>query len=203
MAERQDFQHSPPLKNRKEAQIMVSFVTLVPTRIMALSVLGLALAGCPQPVPRVSIPGTDASPPSLVWQTYSLQAKERREIAQDGQSVDVPSSEQFVVTLAVEDLNSGVKEVSLTGNTRFTCEQGGQVEEKKYDLEPQNQKAIPDHENKVPVRASLVYSVDVNKHGCKEKWTFGGGTISLVGKGQNFVNGNQMKTLRLNLQRQP
>jgi hypothetical protein len=107
------------------------------------------------------------------------------------------------VTLAVEDLNSGVKDVSLTGNAQFTCEQGGQVEQKKYDLDPQDSKAAPDHENKVPVRASLVYTVEVNKWGCKENWLFGGGTISLTGKGHNFLNGAGMKTLRINLKRQP
>jgi hypothetical protein len=115
----------------------------------------------------------------------------------------VASTDQYVVTLAAQDLDSGVKDVSLTGHVQYTCEQGGQVEEKQYDLEPQAQKAIPDHENKVPVSASLVYSVDLNKHGCKEKQTFGGGTVSLVGKGQNFVNGTGMKTLRIHLQRQP
>ena len=117
-------------------------------------------------------------------------------------ALPIPSSEQYVVTLAVEDLNSGVKDVSLTGNTQFTCEQGGQMEKKKYDLDPQDTKAVPDNENKVPVRASLVYVVDLNKWGCKENWTFGGGTISLAGKGHNYVNGAGTKTLRVNLKRQ-
>jgi hypothetical protein len=181
---------------------MVAPAKLGPTRTLCLFLLSLSLAGCPQPVPKVSIPGTDASPPTLVWQTYNLQTKERREIAQDGQSVQVASTDQYVVTLVVEDLNGGVKDVSLTGNAQYKCEQGGLVEEKKYELERQDQKGVPDHENKVPVRASLVYSVDLNKHGCKEMQTFAGGTLSLVGKGHNFVNGAGMKTLRVQLQRQ-
>lgn len=181
---------------------MVFLLTILTPRALAMSALGLSLVGCPQPVPRVGIPGTDASPPALVWQTYNVQTQERREITQDGQSIDVPSSEQYVVTLAVEDLDSGVKDVSLTGHARFTCEQGGQVEEKQYDLEPQDTKAMPDHENKVPVRASLVYIVELNKRGCKENQTFGGGMVSLAGKGHNFVNGAGMKTLRFNLKRQ-
>ncbi|HSB43778.1 MAG TPA: hypothetical protein VLD60_02140 [Nitrospira sp.] len=37
--------------------------------------------------PRVAIPGFDASPPTLVWQTYNMQTKERGEIAKDGQSL--------------------------------------------------------------------------------------------------------------------
>lgn len=79
-------------------------------------VLGLSLVGCPQPIPRVQIPGSDASPPTIAWQTYNMQTKERGEIVKDGQSIDVPSGEQYVVTLAVEDLNSGVKDVTLSGN---------------------------------------------------------------------------------------
>ncbi len=59
----------------------------------AILVLGLPLVGCLKSVPTVPIPGSDASPPTLVWETYNLQTKERREIAQDGQSLDVPSNE--------------------------------------------------------------------------------------------------------------
>lgn len=166
-------------------------------------VLGLSLVGCPQPIPRVPIPGSDASPPTMAWQTYNMQTKERGEIVKDGQSIDVPSSEQYVVTLAVEDLNSGVKDVTLSGNVQFTCEQGGQVEDKKFLLETQEAKPTPDQENKVPVRASLVYVVEFGKMGCKEKWVFAGGKLSLVGKAHNFVGGAEMRTLYFNLKKQP
>lgn len=166
-------------------------------------VLGFSLAGCPQPIPRVTIPGSDASPPTMVWQTYNMQTQERGEIVKDGQSLDVPSSEQYVVTLAVEDLNSGVKDVTLSGNVHYTCEQGGQVEDKKFPLETQETKSILDHENKVPVRASLVYVVEFGKTGCKENWMFGGGQLSLVGKAHNFVGGAEMRTLHFNLKKQP
>jgi hypothetical protein len=165
-------------------------------------VLGLSLVGCPQPIPRVPIPGSDASPPTMAWQTYNMQTKERGEIVKDGQSLDVPSSQQYVVTLAVEDLNSGVKDVTLSGNVHFACEQGGQVEDKKFSLETQETKPIPDHENKVPVRASLVYVVEFGKTGCKENWMFGGGKLSLVGKAHNFVGGAEMRTLYFNLKKQ-
>lgn len=165
-------------------------------------VLSLTLLGCVPSTPRVAIPAKDGSPPAITWQFYSLQTKERRVIAQDGQTVEVPSTEQGVVTLAAEDLESGVKEVSLSGSVQYKCEQGGQVEEKKYNLEPQFQPATADHENKVPIKASLVQSVDFNKHGCKENWTFGGGTVSLLGKVTNFVGGSQQKTVRLELKKQ-
>jgi hypothetical protein len=117
--------------------------------------LGFALAGCLQPVPRVTIPSSDASPPTLVWETYHLQTRERREIPQDGQTLAVQSSEQVVVTLIVEDLHSGVKDVSLGGEGQYACELGGQVEKKVVKLEQQDTTRIPDHENKVPVKASL------------------------------------------------
>ena len=48
-------------------------------------VLGLSLVGCPQPIPRVPIPGSDASPPTMAWQTYSMQTKESGAIVKDGQ----------------------------------------------------------------------------------------------------------------------
>ena len=166
-------------------------------------VLGLSLVGCPQPIPRVSIPGSDASPPTMVWQTYNMQTKEGGEIVKEGQSLDVPSTEQYLVTLAVEDLNSGVKDVTLSGNVQFACEQGGQVEDKKFPLETQEMKPVPDQENKVPVSASLVYVVEFGKTGCKENWMFGGGKLSLVGKAHNFVGGAEMRTLHFNLKKQP
>ena len=166
-------------------------------------VLGLSLVGCPQPIPRVPIPGSDTSPPTMVWQTYNMQTKERGEIMKDGQSIDVPSSEQYVVTLAVEDLNSGVKDVTLSGNVQYACGQGSQVEEKKFPLETQETKPTPDQENTVPVRASLVYVVEFGKRGCKENWMFGGGKLSLVGKAHNFVGGAMMRTLHFNLKKQP
>ncbi len=164
--------------------------------------LGLALAGCPQPVPRVPIPGSDASPPTLVWQTYNLQTKERREIGQDGQTLDVPSNEQVVVTIAVEDLQSGVKNVSLGGEAQYACELGGKIEKKSVQLEPQDTARISDHENKVPVRASLSYTVEFGKAGCKEAERFAGGKLSLVGKGHNFLNGAGTKQLHFDLKKQ-
>ena len=164
-------------------------------------VVGLALVGCPQPIPRVPIPGSDASPPTMVWQTYNMQTKESGAIVKDGQSIDVPSGEQYVVTLAVEDLNSGVKDVTLIGNVQYACEQGGQVENKKFPLETQETKPTPDQENKVPVRAVLVYAVEFGKMGCKENWAFGGGKLTLVGKAHNFVGGAEMRTLHVNLKK--
>jgi hypothetical protein len=166
-------------------------------------VLGLSLVGCPQPIPRVPIPGSDASPPTMAWQTYNMQTKESGEIVKDGQSIDVPSSDQYVVTLAVEDLNSGVKDVTLSGTVHYACEQGGRVEDKKFPLETQETKPTPDQENTVPVRASLVYAVEFGKMGCKENWMFGGGKLSLVGKAHNFVGGAEMRTLHFNLKKQP
>lgn len=182
---------------------MVSRMSIVPPVVLPMLLLGLSGAGCVKQVPKVAIAATDASPPKLIWEAYNLQSKERREIQQDGQSLSVAPGELYVVTLTVEDLESGVKEVSLTGSADYKCEQSGQVEEQKYQLEPQEQKAAPDFENKVPVRASLTYSVDLSKHGCKEHQRFGGGTVSLTGKGQNFVNGGGTNTLRIDLQPQP
>ena len=169
---------------------------------VSIVVLGLSLTGCPQPIPRVAIPASDASPPTMVWQTYNMLTKESGQIVKDGQSLDVPAGEQYVLTLAVEDLNSGVKDVTLNGNVQYACEQGGQVENKKFALEAQETKPTPDQENKVPVTASLVYAVEFGKMGCKENWMFGGGKLSLVGKAHNFVGGAEMRTLHVNLKRQ-
>ena len=169
---------------------------------VSIVVLGFSLIGCPQPIPRVLIPGSDASSPTMVWQTYNMLTKESGQILKDGQFLDVPADEQYVVTLAVEDLNSGVRDVTLNGNVQYTCEQGGQIESKKFPLEAQETKATPDQENKVPITASLVYAVEFGKMGCKENWTFGGGKLSLVGKAHNFVGGAEMRTLHVNLKKQ-
>jgi hypothetical protein len=163
--------------------------------------VGLSLVGCPQPIPRVPIPGSDTSPPTMAWQTYNMQTKESGAIVKDGQLLDVPSSDQYVLTLGVEDLNSGVKDVTLSGNVHYICEYGGQVEDKKFLLETQETKPTPDQENKVPIRASLVYIVEFGKMGCKENWKFGGGKLSLVGKAHNFVGGAEMRTLYVNLKK--
>ena len=169
---------------------------------VSIVIMGLLLIGCPQPIPRVAIPGSDASPPTMVWQTYNMLTKESGQIVKDGQSLDVPAGEQYVLTLAVEDLNSGVRDVTLNGNVQYVCEQGGQVENKKFALEAQETKPTPDQENKVPVTASLVYAVEFGKMGCKENWMFGGGKLSLVGKAHNFVGGAELRTLHVNLKKQ-
>ena len=168
----------------------------------SIAVLGFSLLGCPPPIPRVSIPGSDASPPTMVWQTYNMLTKESGLIVKDGQSLDVPAGEQYVVTLAVEDLNSGVKDVILNGNVQYVCEQGGQIENKKFPLETEETKLTPDQENKVPVTASLAYAVEFGKMGCKDNWIFDGGKLSLVGKAHNFVGGAEMRTLHINLKKQ-
>ena len=164
--------------------------------------LFLLSSGCIKPVPMVPIPGSDASPPTIAWQTYNVVTKERKDIVQDGQTIEVAGNEQYVVTLTVEDQDSGVKDAGLTGHVKFKCELGEKVEEKNYDLEPQETKTTPNHENQVAVSAALTYVVEFNKRGCKELETFGGGTLSLSGKGHNSVNGGATKTLRMNLKRQ-
>lgn len=161
----------------------------------------MSLIGCPKPIPRVAIPSADSSPPTMIWETYNMQSRERGEIVKDGQSIEVSSSDPYVITLAVEDLNSGVKDVTLTGNVQYRCEQGSQVEDKKFQLETQETKSIPDQETKVPVRASLVYAVEFARSGCKEKWLFGGGKLSLTGKAHNFVGGVEARTLYVNLKK--
>jgi len=168
----------------------------------AMLVLGLSLVGCLKPVPKVPIPSSDASSPTLVWEIYNLQTKERREITQDGQTLEMPSHEQAIVTIAVEDLQSGVKDVSLEGEGHYACELGGQIDKKAVKLEQQNTARIPDHENKVPVSASLSYTVEFGKMGCKEAERFAGGKLSLVGKGHNFVNGAGTKSLHFDLKKQ-
>jgi hypothetical protein len=168
----------------------------------AMFVLGLSLVGCLKPVPMVSIPSSDASPPTLVWETYSLQTKERRDIAQDGQTLDVQASEQVVVTIAVDDPQSGVKDVSLGGEAQYACELGGKADKKAIKLEQQDTTRIPDHENKVPIKAALSYTVEFGKMGCKEAERFAGGKLTLVGKGHNFLNGAATKKLHFDLKKQ-
>ena len=91
----------------------------------------------------------------MAWQTYNIQIKESGSIVKDSQSIDVPSSDQYVLPLLVEDPNSGVKDVALTGNVQYVGEQGGQVENKKFPLETQETKPTSDQESKVPITASL------------------------------------------------
>ncbi|HEY7531144.1 MAG TPA: hypothetical protein VH681_00015, partial [Nitrospiraceae bacterium] len=167
-----------------------------------LLVVAVTVAGCLKPVPTVVIPSSDPSPPTLAWEIYNLQTRERQPLTQDSQMVEVPASDQIIVTIAVEDLQSGVKEVSLSGEGQYACELGGKTEQKPIKLEQQNTTRVPDHENKVPVSASLSYTVEFGKMGCKEAEQFGGGKLSLVGKGQNFVNGNGTKSLHFNLKKQ-
>src|SRR5690349_2756060 len=144
----------PPLTsmNAKEF-VMKSYRLVVRMSVLSVSMLSLLSAGCVKPVPMVAIPGSDASPPTLAWQTYNVVTKERKDIVQDGQTVEVAASDQYVVTFAVEDQESGVKDATLTGHVQFKCELGGKVvEEKNFDLEPQETKTLPNHENQVAVR---------------------------------------------------
>ncbi len=183
---------------------MVSHSNPVRFGLLGLIVVsGLSLVGCPQPVPRVPIPVSDASLPTMTWQTYNMQTQARGEIVKDGQSIDVEASDLYVVTLAVEDLDSGVKDVTLSGSVQYTCEQSSQTENKKFSLETQEAKPTPDEAGRVPVRGSLVYPVEFGKMGCKEFWTFGGGKLSLVGKAHNSLGGAVMRTLHINLKKQP
>lgn len=167
----------------------------------AVLLMGFSVAGCLKPVPRVAIPASDPSPPVLTWETYNQQTRERGEITQDGRTLEVKAGEPYVLTLAVEDLESGVKSVTLAGEGEYACESGGKSEKKPVRLEPQQTAPLPDHENKVPVRAGLTYAVDFARSGCKEAETFGGGTLSLVGKGENFAKGVAGKKLQVDLKK--
>src|SRR4051812_42358811 len=95
------------------------------------AVVGLCLAGCVKPVPRVAVPASDATPPTMVWETYNMQTKMRSEIAKDGETLAVPAGDQVVLTLAAEDLDSGVTSATLGGDVRYSCTKDGQVETKQ------------------------------------------------------------------------
>jgi len=114
----------------------------------------------------------------------------------------VPSNEQVIVTIAVEDPQSGVKDVSLSGESQYACELDDHTEKKAVKLEQQDTTRIPDHENKVPVSASLSYTVEFGKMGCKEAERFAGGKLTLIGKGHNFLNGAATKKLHFDLKKQ-
>ena len=124
---------------------MKSSRVAVTMSVLTVSLLSLVFAGCIKPVPMVAIPGSDASPPTLTWQTYSVVTKERKDIVQDGQTIEVAGNEQYVVTLMVEDQDSGVRDAALTGHVQYKCELAEKVEEKKFDLEPQETKTTPNH----------------------------------------------------------
>jgi hypothetical protein len=100
------------------------------------------------------------------------------------------------------DCPQPVINVSLGGQGQYACELGGQTEKKAVKLEQQNTTRIPDHENKVPVSASLSYTVEFGKMRCKEAERFAGGKLILVGKGHNFVNGAGTKQLHFDLKKQ-
>jgi hypothetical protein len=168
---------------------------------LSFAIMVLFVTGCPKPIPRVSVPALDATPPTMVWETYNMQTKARGEMAQDGQSLDVPSDQQSIITLAVEDLESGVKSVTLSGQIHYACAKDGHIENKQYALETQEAKPMVDQENKVPIRASLVYVVEFGKMGCKEFWTFGGGNLTLVGKAQNSLGGTNQRTLHVQVKK--
>ncbi len=167
--------------------------------LLSCAVVGLCSTGCVKSVPRVAVPASDATPPTIVWETYNMQTKMRGEIAKDGEMLAVPAGEQYVLTLAAEDLDSGVTNVTLGGDVRYSCLKDGQAEAKQYALESQEMKPVPVQEQTMPVRASLVYVVEFGKMGCKEFWTFGGGQLTLIGKAQNAVGATTQRTLHVQL----
>ena len=59
---------------------------------VVMFVLGFSLIGCPQLIPRVAIPGSDATPPTMFWQTYNMQTKERGEITKMAIRLRYPSA---------------------------------------------------------------------------------------------------------------
>jgi hypothetical protein len=167
----------------------------------SFALMVLFVTGCSESVPRVPVLYSDVSPPKLLWEAYNMQTNARGEFAKDGQSLDVPSDQPYRITLAVEDFESGVKSVTLGGEVQYACEKDGQVDNKQYGLQTQKTKPEPDPENQVPIRASLDYVVQFGKMGCKEFWTFGGGTLTLVGKAQNSAGGIDQRTLHVHLKK--
>jgi hypothetical protein len=176
-------------------------VHLRATLYLSFALMMLLVTGCSEPVPRVPVPLSDASPPKMLWEAYNMQTKARAEIAKDGQSLDVPSDQPYRIALAVEDFESGVKSVTLGGEVQYGCVKDGEVDNKHYGLQTQKTKPEPDQHNTVPVRASLVYVVQFGKMGCQESWTFGGGNLTLVGKVQNSAGGIDQRTLHVQLKK--
>ena len=186
---------------QRRPQTMTSLAShLRVTRYFSFALMVLFVTGC-QSIPRVPVLLSDASPPKLLWEAYNIHTNARGEFAKDGQSLDVPSDQAYKITLAVEDLESGVKSVTLAGEVQYACVKDGEVDKKQYGLLTQKTKPEPDPDNRVPIRASLDYVVEFGMIGCEEFWTFGGGNLTLVGKAQNSAGGINQRILHVHLKK--
>lgn len=147
-------------------------------------------ASCKTPAPT-----SDSTPPVLKWSVVNDVTRETQKFTGDG-NVTGSAGDSFTVTLRAED-PQGVHRIALGGSATWSCVQGEIGQTKIAEYETDVQELEPDSEGKVLTKIFLIRDVDLSSFSCPSGFAFGGGSVELVGEGENYFGGTTMGTLTL------
>jgi hypothetical protein len=154
---------------------------------------------------KVKLPGSDSTPPALVWNVYNFGT---------GVQADHPGSptlnakwgESYRVTLKAVD-PQGVKQIQLnpslgSGEMAWMCVDppGGEnlAQSKTATLGPMTQNLSPDSNGYVLTNIFLVMNVDLTLT-CQPEWIFVSGTAKLTGRASNYFGGTTTEVITFNV----
>jgi hypothetical protein len=157
---------------------------------LAMSALGCAC-------PKVDLPSSDSTPPSITWKVTNKATSAVQNFTENG-SFQAKLGEHYTVKMTATD-TGGVHEASLADSVGWQCKSGsvakgagpslGTPDVEKHDVWPNGQ-----------VCSEIVRYRDLDLiFECQPGYQFEKATVKLTGTGKNFFGGVTQGTLTINV----
>lgn len=161
--------------------------------LLTLIVLATALSfsNC-----KTKKPTSDSTPPTVKWSILHKPSNQQQEIVGNGAVNQKPDETLTITCIAVDP--EGIHEIKLGGGGAFSCANGNIGQTTNIDQITDVQTLSPDSAGNVLTQIFLIRDVDLNAWKCQPGFTFSGGSLTLVGTGENYFNGKTTAQLKIN-----
>ena len=145
---------------------------------------------------KTTKPTSDSTPPVVKWSILHKPGNQQQEIVGNG-TINQKADESLTITCLALD-PEGIHEITLGGGGSFSCLQGNIGQNTSVDQKTDVQTLNPDSAGNVLTQIFLIRDVDLNAWKCNPGFTFKGGSLTLIGTGENYFNGKTTATLNIN-----
>lgn len=145
---------------------------------------------------KTTKPTSDSTAPVVKWSILHKPSNQQQEIMGDGTIAQKPDETLTVTFIATDP--EGIHEITLGGGGSFSCIGNGIGQNTSIDQKTDVQTLNPDSAGNVLTQIFLIRDVDLNAWKCNPGFTFNGGSLTLIGTGENYFHGKTTAQLTIN-----
>lgn len=145
---------------------------------------------------KTNKPTSDSTVPIVKWSILHKPSNQQQEIVGDGTVNQKPDESLTVTFIAVDP--EGIHEITLGGGGSYSCIGGGLGQNTSIDQKGDVQTLNPDSAGNVLTQSFLIRDVDLNAWKCNPGFIFNGGSLTLIGTGENYFKGKTSAKLTIN-----